>query len=67
MTDAEAVPDLLEQVDNPVEAAEADGAYDQQVVYDALERRGARAVIPPRRDAEDPSAWQHGGSPARPG
>src|SRR3954447_3284650 len=32
VTDAEAVPDLLEQVTDPVEAAEADGAYDQQVV-----------------------------------
>jgi hypothetical protein len=52
VTDAEAVPDLLEQVDNPLEAAEADGAYDQQSVYDALEQRGARAVIPPRRDAK---------------
>jgi IS5 family transposase len=52
VTDAEAVPDLLRQVDNPVEAAGADGAYDQQIVYDALERRGARAVIPPRRDAK---------------
>jgi hypothetical protein len=52
VTDAEAVPDLLEQVANPVVAAEADGAYDQQVVYDALERRGARAVIPPRRGAK---------------
>src|SRR4051794_5492130 len=52
VTDAEAVPDLLRQGDDPVEAAEADGAYDQQVVYDALKGRGARAVIPPRRDAK---------------
>jgi IS5 family transposase len=52
VTDAEAVPDLLKQVDNPVEAAEADGAYDQRIVYDALKQRGARAVIPPRRDAK---------------
>ena len=52
VTDAEAVPALLEQVTNPVVAAEADGAYDQQVVYDALERRGARAVIRPRRGAK---------------
>ena len=52
VTDAEAVPDLLEQVEDPVEAAEADGAHDQQGVYDALKRRGARAVIPPRRDAK---------------
>jgi Transposase DDE domain len=52
VTDAEAVPDLLRQVANPLEAAEADGAYDQQSVYDALKQRGARAVIPPRRDAK---------------
>ena len=52
VTDAEAVPALLEQVDNPVERASADGAYDRRAVYEALDRRGARAVIPPRRDAK---------------
>src|SRR5512135_489865 len=52
VTDAETVPALLEQVENPVESAAADGAYDRQVVYDALEGRSARAVIPPRRDAK---------------
>ena len=38
MTDAETVPALLEQVDNPIERAAADGAYDRQEVYEALER-----------------------------
>jgi len=52
VTDAETVPALLEQVGNPVESAAADGAYDRQVVYDALEGRSARAVVPPRRDAK---------------
>src|SRR3954466_4558444 len=52
VTDAETVPALLGQVENPVESAAADGAYDRQVVYDALEGRSARAVIPPRRDAK---------------
>jgi IS5 family transposase len=52
VTDAEAVPDLLGQEQGPVEAVEADGAYDRQEVYDELQRRGARAVIPPRRDAK---------------
>ena len=52
VTDAEAVPDLLEQEQGPVEAVEADGAYDRREVYQALERRGARAIIPPRRDAK---------------
>ena len=52
VTDAEAVPDLLEQEEGPVEAVEADGAYDRQEVYEVLQRRGAKAVIPPRRDAK---------------
>ena len=51
VTDAEMVPPLLEQVENPVESAAADGAYDRRSVYEALDGRGARAVIPPRRDA----------------
>jgi len=51
VTDAETVPALLGQVENPVESAAADGAYDRQEVYDALEGRSARAVVPPRRDA----------------
>src|SRR3954462_3361804 len=52
VTDAEAVPSLLEQVENPVAGAGADGAYDRREVYEELERRGAEAVIPPRRDAK---------------
>jgi hypothetical protein len=52
VTDAETVPALLEQVDNPIESAAADGAYDRQGVYDALGGRSARAVVPPRRDAK---------------
>jgi hypothetical protein len=52
VTDAETAPALLGQVDNPIESAAADGAYDRQEVYDALESRSARAVVPPRRDAK---------------
>ena len=51
VTDAEAVPSLLEQVENPIEGVGADGAFDRRGVYEELERRGASAVIPPRRDA----------------
>jgi hypothetical protein len=51
-TDAETVPALLEQVEDPIESTAADGAYDRQEVYDALESRSARAVVPPRRDAK---------------
>jgi hypothetical protein len=52
VTDAATVPALLEQVENPVESAAGDGAYDRQEVYDALDRRSARALVPPRRDAK---------------
>jgi IS5 family transposase len=52
VTDAEVAPDLLDQVENPIGSAAADGAYDRRGVYDALEGRSARAVIPPRRDAK---------------
>src|SRR5512143_763068 len=59
VTDAETVPALLEQVENPLESTAGDGAYDRQVVYDALESRSARAVVPPRRDAK---VKRHGNS-----
>src|SRR4051794_1699042 len=59
VTDAETVPALLEQVENPIDSAAADGAYDRQGVYDALEGRSARAVVPPRRDAK---VKRHGNS-----
>src|SRR5512144_2816735 len=38
VTDAEAVPALLEQVENPVAGATGDGMYDRREVYDALDR-----------------------------
>jgi hypothetical protein len=59
VTDAETVPALRDQVGNPIASASADGAYDRREVYDALEGRSARAVIPPRRDAK---IQRHGNS-----
>jgi hypothetical protein len=59
VTDAEAVPDLLAQEEGQVEAVEADGAFDRRGVYEELARRGARAIIPPRRDAK---IMRHGNS-----
>jgi hypothetical protein len=52
VTDEEAAPALLTQEEGPISGAGADGAYDRRLVYEALDRRGARAVIPPRRDAK---------------
>jgi transposase len=56
VTDDEAVPDLLDQGAGEIGQVSADGAYDKRRCYEALEERGAKAVIPPRRDAK---IWQH--------
>ena len=63
LDDAEVVAPLLEQVENPIDRAAGDGAYDRQEVYDALEGRSARAVVPPRRDEK---IKRHGNT-SRPG
>jgi Transposase DDE domain len=52
VTDAEMAPPLLGQVDNPLASMTGDGAYDRATVYAELDRRDARAIIPPRRDAK---------------
>ena len=57
VTHEEAVPALLGQVEEPVSGVGADGSYGRRSVYEELVRRGARAVIPPRRDAK---IWRHG-------
>jgi hypothetical protein len=51
VTDAAAVPGLMDDITGEVGALKADGAYDQGPVYDVLDRRGATPVIPPRRNA----------------
>ena len=50
--DAKAAPSLLEQIDAELQTFYGDGAYDTQEVYDALERRRACALVPPRKDAK---------------
>jgi len=57
VSDDEALPDLLAQVQGAIRQVSADGAYDKRTCYDALAARGATAVMPPRRDAK---IWQHG-------
>jgi len=56
VADDAALPDLLEQVPAEIRQVSTDGAYDKRHCYDALAARGAKAVIPPRRDAK---IWQH--------
>ncbi len=54
--DASRVAPMLAQIEAPVTAAYADGAYDQAAVYEALERRGKkrklRILIPPKKGAK---------------
>jgi hypothetical protein len=52
VTDEEAAPCRLGQVEGPLSGGGADGSYDWRVVDEELDRRGARAVIPPRWEAK---------------
>lgn len=61
--DGEVLEELLEQVEGRIEQVSADGAYDHRHCYDEIAARGAKAVIPPRRDAV---IWQHGNCKAPP-
>jgi transposase len=63
VSDHEALPDLLAHVKGALGQLSADGAYDKGRCYNAIEQRGAKAVIPPRRDAK---IWQHGNCAAPP-
>src|SRR5687767_1836155 len=56
VTDAEALPDLLQDAPGEIEQVSADGGYDQRRCYDTLNKRGAKAAIPPRKDAK---IWRH--------
>jgi Transposase DDE domain len=60
--DGQLLPDLLEQIDDPLAQVSGDGAYDQRQCYDAIEQRQAIATIPPRRNAK---IWQHGNIKAK--
>jgi Transposase DDE domain len=62
-SDGQLLPDLLDQIDDPIVQVSGDGAYDHRACYDELMRRGANAVIPPRKDAV---IWQHGNRKAPP-
>jgi hypothetical protein len=57
--DSEELPKLLAQMGEEVtiDQVSNDGGYDTATCYDAIRTRGARAVIPPRKDAK---IWQHG-------
>jgi hypothetical protein len=55
--DSEVFPELLTQVSGTIKQVSNDGGYDTASCYEAIETRGARAIIPPRKDAK---IWRHG-------
>jgi hypothetical protein len=61
--DGEVLNDVLEAIADPVEQVSSDGAYDHRHCYDEIEAKGAKAVIPPRKDAV---IWQHGNCKGKP-
>ncbi len=52
MADCEVLPDILEQIDQPIEQVSGDGGYDTKGCYDTISQHGARAIIPPRSNAK---------------
>ena len=53
VSDASVIPDLLAQLpaDEVLKSMAGDGAYDTQPVHEAVIRRGAIPIIPPRKNA----------------
>ena len=61
--DGSQVDPLLDQVPSSTHAFYGDGAYDKWKVYETLQLRGTKAIIPPQRNAK---IKQHGNSNSRP-
>lgn len=57
VADGQVLADLLDQIEGEIEQVSTDGAYDHRHCYDEIAAKGAKAVIPPRKDAK---IWQHG-------
>jgi transposase len=61
--DGEVLEEVLDQIEGAIEQVSTDGAYDHSHCYDEIRERGAKPVIPPRKDAV---IWQHGNCKAPP-
>ena len=61
VSDDAVVQEMLGQIEEPLLACAADGAYDKRRVYDALNQHSpeVKILIPPRKNAR---IWQHGNS-----
>jgi Transposase DDE domain len=45
--DSQILPDLLKQIDVPIDQLSGDGGYDSHKTYDVIAALGTRPVIPP--------------------
>ncbi len=63
VADGEVLETLLEQIEDEIEQVSTDGADDHRHCYDEIEARGAKVVMPPRKDAK---IWQHGNCTGKP-
>lgn len=69
MSDGEVLPQLLDQVEEPIVQLSGDGGYDQRPCYEVLQKRQEKqkeklkVTIPPRRGAR---IWRHGNSQEEP-
>jgi len=59
--DAEEVPELLKQIEDPADRYVGDGAYDTKEVYDTIAKhnKNAKIVIPPRENAVAGEDWHY--------
>jgi hypothetical protein len=63
VADSQVLPDLLGQIEAEIEQVSAEVTYDTKGSYDTITQRGARPVIPPRKNAV---IAQHGNCKAPP-
>jgi len=61
VTDAEALPDLLQYAPGEIEQVSADGAYDQRKCYDTLKRTRREGRHPTSQRRKDLAARKHKG------
>ncbi|MEM6614624.1 MAG: IS5 family transposase [Cyanobacteria bacterium P01_C01_bin.72] len=55
--DSQVLGDILDRVEDQISQVSTDGAYDTKSCYEQIERKEAKAVIPPRKNAK---IQQHG-------
>lgn len=63
VADCEALPEILDGIEQEISQVSGDGGYDTLDCYDAITVRGAVSTIPPRRNAK---IQQHGNRQAPP-